>query len=231
MIRPACDIDPAPIDRTAAIAEAAREYVAAIRSHEGACPSLTTKWRPTTADEIQPGGEVRSRHRHGSEATWGVADRQDADGDWYSVARLLTNAAGGWTYETTAPVSEPKPDPRVDAVLFFAEIAALEVPRLLDRLAHMREARDAARAEVERLAGQVEAVRAEVATDGAGWVEFIMPKTGTTHIAYVYEGGGTYLPDGELDSMNLLEATARGKAWRMVRATDVLAILTPRAES
>ena len=84
-----------------------------LAAHE--CPTVPV-WRPTTADEIQPGWEVRSRHRHGSEATWGVADRQDADGDWYSVARLLTNAAGGWTYETTAPVSEPKPDPRVDVV-------------------------------------------------------------------------------------------------------------------
>ena len=34
---------PAPTDHTAAIAEAAREYVAAIRSHEGAEPSLKTK--------------------------------------------------------------------------------------------------------------------------------------------------------------------------------------------
>ena len=144
----------------------------------------------------------------------------------------LHGGPGGESYIALADEGGmPLSDSGFDAVLFFAEIAALEVPRLLDRLAHMREARDAARAEVERLAGQVEAVRAEVATDGAGWVEFIMPKTGTTHIAYVYEGGGTYLPDGELDSMNLLEATARGKAWRMVRATDVLAILTPRAES
>ena len=33
----------APTDRTAAIAEAARKYVAAIRAHEGAWPSLKTK--------------------------------------------------------------------------------------------------------------------------------------------------------------------------------------------
>ena len=46
-----------------------------------------------------------------------------------------------------------------DAVLLFAEIAALEVPRLLDRLAHMTEARDNARAEVDRLAAAVRRVR------------------------------------------------------------------------
>ena len=54
----------------------------------------------------------------------------------------------------------PLSDSGFDAVLFFAEIAALEVPRLLDRLAHMTEARDNARAEVERLTGQIERVRA-----------------------------------------------------------------------
>jgi len=53
----------------------------------------------------------------------------------------------------------PLSDSGFDAVLLFAEIAALEVPRLLDRLAHMTEARDNARAEVERLAAMVEAVR------------------------------------------------------------------------
>ena len=38
------NLKPAPTDHTHAIAEAAREYVAAIRSHdEGAWPSLKTK--------------------------------------------------------------------------------------------------------------------------------------------------------------------------------------------
>ena len=36
-------VEPAPADHAAAIAEAAREYVAAIRSHEGAWTSLKTK--------------------------------------------------------------------------------------------------------------------------------------------------------------------------------------------
>ena len=53
----------------------------------------------------------------------------------------------------------PLSDSGFDAVLLFAEIAALDVPRLLDHLAHMTEARDNARAEVERLSAQVEAVR------------------------------------------------------------------------
>lgn len=53
----------------------------------------------------------------------------------------------------------PLSDSGFDAVLLFAEIAALEVPRLLDRLAHMTEARDNARAEAERLTAMVDAVR------------------------------------------------------------------------
>ena len=43
---------------------------------------------------------------------------------------------------------------------FIAAASPDVVLGLLDRLAHMTEARDNARAEVERLAGQVEAVRA-----------------------------------------------------------------------
>lgn len=54
----------------------------------------------------------------------------------------------------------PLSDSGFDAVLLFAEIAALEVPRLLDRLAHMTEARDNARAEVERLTAMVRNIRA-----------------------------------------------------------------------
>ena len=65
-------------------------------------------WRPTTADEIQPGWEVRSR-RNGYEAMWGIAHRRDRDGDWCTEAgALLTYASAGWTYETTAPAPEPE---------------------------------------------------------------------------------------------------------------------------
>ena len=45
-------------------------------------------WRPTTADEIQAGWEVRSRG-NGIEATWGVAHHRDDDCDW----RTETGAA------------------------------------------------------------------------------------------------------------------------------------------
>ena len=75
-------------------------------------PSEAEAWRPVTFAEIQPGWEVRSRSRKGSEVTWGVAHHQDRDGDWRTEAgALLTYGASGWTYETTAPESEP--DPRV----------------------------------------------------------------------------------------------------------------------
>lgn len=74
-------------------------------AHDHTCEPV---WRPTTADEIEPGWEIRSRHRNGSEATWGVAHRPDDDGDWYTEAgNLLTLATAGWTYETTAPPPEP----------------------------------------------------------------------------------------------------------------------------
>lgn len=72
-------------------------------------------WRPTTRDEIQAGWEVRARRHNGPEVGWGVAHDQDDDGDWLTEARgLLTHELVGWTYETTAPAPEPKPDPRVE---------------------------------------------------------------------------------------------------------------------
>ena len=48
-----------------------RDHVLA--AHE--CPTVPV-WRPTTADEIQVGWEVRSRDPYGAEATWGVAHHQ-----------------------------------------------------------------------------------------------------------------------------------------------------------
>ena len=75
--------------------------------------------------------------------------------------RHLNGGPGGESFSALADEGGiPLSDSGFDAVLLFAEIAALEVPRLLDRLAHMTEARDNARAEVERLSAQVEAVRA-----------------------------------------------------------------------
>ena len=82
----------------------------ALASHT--CKSV---WRPTTFEEIQPGWEVRARRYGGKEVTWGIAYHRDDDGDWLTKSYvLLTNDAAGWTYETTAPASEPKSDPRVD---------------------------------------------------------------------------------------------------------------------
>ena len=76
-------------------------YAEALASH--ACEP---KWRPITADEIQAGWEVRSRRHDGSEASWGVACRQDTEGDWRTqTGALLTYAHLKWTYETTAPVA------------------------------------------------------------------------------------------------------------------------------
>ena len=73
-------------------------------------------------------------------------------------SKHLHGGPGGESYIALADEGGmPLSDSGFDAVLLFAEIAALEVPRLLDRLAHMTEARDNARAEVERL---TEAVRA-----------------------------------------------------------------------
>ena len=138
-------------------------------AHSHTCAPV---WRPTTADEIQPGWEVRSRHRSGSESSWGVAHRRDGQGDWRTEAgRMLTFIAAVWTYETTAPAPEPEPwpDELVEALADTMATTpggatwqddARAVLGLLDRLAHMTEARDNARAEVERLAGVLAEVRA-----------------------------------------------------------------------
>ena len=76
--------------------------------------------------------------------------------------RHLHGGPGGESYIALADEGGmPLSDSGFDAVLFFAEIAALEVPRLLDHLAHMRDARDAARAEAERMAAKLDAIEAD----------------------------------------------------------------------
>ena len=59
-----------------------------------------------------------------------------------------------------------------------------------------------------------------------GWFEFIVDAA-TTHIAYVYEDGSVYLPEGrevvDLDDWTL--ANASGKVHRLIRADAVLAAL------
>ena len=73
------------------------------------CPTVPV-WRPTTADEIQAGWEVRSRRPDGSEAGWGIAHHRDEDGDWRTEAdTILTFATLRWASETTAPAPEPEP--------------------------------------------------------------------------------------------------------------------------
>lgn len=110
---------------------AVRDHVLA--AHE--CPTVPA-WRPTTRDEIQPGWEVRSRRRNGSEAGWGVAHHRDDDGDWRTEAwSLLTYADIGWTYETTAP--EPEPEPWDEALVGVVSdaLAGNDARRVLDALA------------------------------------------------------------------------------------------------
>lgn len=55
---------------------------------------------------------------------------------------------------------------------------------------------------------------------GVGWYEVIHPSTATTHIAYVYEDGSVYFPEGlqSLDRHEFEFAAARGNAHRLVRA-------------
>ena len=81
----------------------------ALASHE--CPTVPV-WRPTTADEIQPGWEVRAQTRAGEPIRWGVATgTRDAGGAWHDAnGYMLTNGAA-WTLETTAPLPEPEPWP------------------------------------------------------------------------------------------------------------------------
>ena len=82
--------------------------------------------------------------------------------------RHLHGGPGGESYIALADEGGmPLSDSGFDAVLLFAEIAALEVPRLLDRLDHMTEARDNARAEVERLTARMESVEAGRETEQA----------------------------------------------------------------
>ena len=55
---------------------------------------------------------------------------------------------------------------------------------------------------------------------GAGWYEWLTSGTSETRIAYVQESGDVYLPEGGDDSDFLL-ASARGRAWKLVRAVDI----------
>lgn len=56
-----------------------------------------------------------------------------------------------------------------------------------------------------------------------GWFEFIMPGGSTTHIAYVYEDGSVYLPEGRdvVDEDDWVLAKASGRVWQLIRADQV----------
>ena len=110
-------------------------------AHAHACQPV---WRPTTADEIQPGWEIRARRHDGSEASWGAAHLRDLDGDWRTEDGIvLTYDAAGWTYETTAPPPGPEPEPWPEGlVMVLAEVISSEpstvdddARRVLDALA------------------------------------------------------------------------------------------------
>lgn len=57
------------------------------------------------------------------------------------------------------------------------------------------------------------------ALDSVGWYEFYHPLSNTTHIAYVYEDGSVYLPEGrdvvDLDDWTL--AKAENRVYRLIR--------------
>ena len=95
----------------------------AVRDRVFASHTCQPEWRPTNAEEIQPGWEIRARHSDGKEATWGTAHHRGNDGNWRAeTGRLLTWDTAGWTYETTAPL------PAVDHAQAIAEAARKYTP-------------------------------------------------------------------------------------------------------
>ena len=58
----------------------------------------------------------------------------------------------------------------------------------------------------------------EIVTSNLGWFEWFKMPENTTHIAYVYESGGVYLPEDGVSYADFFEALSNGKAYRLVRA-------------
>lgn len=56
--------------------------------------------------------------------------------------------------------------------------------------------------------------------NGAGWYEFIHTTKATTHIAYVFESGGLYLPEVGVCPDDFNQAAYLGHVYRLVRAED-----------
>ena len=52
-----------------------------------------------------------------------------------------------------------------------------------------------------------------------GWIEFANADTATTHIAYVYEDGSIYLPEGRdvVDETDFRLAAATDRFWPLQR--------------
>ena len=55
-----------------------------------------------------------------------------------------------------------------------------------------------------------------------GWYEWIRQPFATTHIAYVQENGGIYLPEDGVHYRDFHDAMEKGRAWRMIRVDRVL---------
>lgn len=60
----------------------------------------------------------------------------------------------------------------------------------------------------------------EQRTGYVGWVEFVKDGGATTHIAYLYEDGSTYFPEGPQVACewDLRAAEAAGRMWPLVRS-------------
>ena len=108
----------------------------AVRDYVLASHTCQPVWRPTTAEEIQPGWEIRARLPDGFEATWGTAHHRDNGGNWRAeTRRLLTWDTAGWTYETTAPA--PAPDPRIAVVMEWFCSTTADYGAIADLLARL----------------------------------------------------------------------------------------------
>ena len=79
---------------------------------------------------------------------------------------------------------------------------------------------DEQRRRAVRAEHQLEILRAEQGETASadGWYEWLTPGMSLTRIAYVYESGRVYFPEGDdVDESDFLLAAARGNVWRLVR--------------
>lgn len=118
-----------------------------------------------------------------------VPTRHEAP-DVAELRRLAENATPGpWGHDDDGEVWDGSylslicHPPMVADAAFIAAANPVAVLGLLDRLAHMTEARDNARAEVERLSAQVEAVRALHASSGDEESQGYLPGGGYGYIS------------------------------------------------